>query len=254
MQTGVLAASASGWILVGLGIVVQVTWAQGTPQAPVPPSGSQDTSRLVTEAREPPSVAQSLESLDALLTRYQQSLATPPGSPVPPGPPATARAQQALGRLRGLSTKWPAQSPLDYRANLDRQVRDLLALLHPKDQTRSAAVLEVLAEDLEAKLEHCVKSGGRLGGSVTVNVRTLRGGQEVRDWQVFYLPRVLEALGAGRADRFPRLSSPTNDLLVPGRYVMWSSDPSSGRQSEKTVIKVGEGRKDLTIDLTVPAS
>jgi hypothetical protein len=110
-----------------------------------------------------------------------------------------------------------------------------------------------VAEDLEIKLEHCAKSGGKLGGSVVVRVRTVQGGEESRSWQVFYMPRVFEAAANASPDLFPQLSSPTEEMLVPGRYVMWVRDPATARVGERTVVKVGEGRKELLLDLPVPS-
>ena len=66
------------------------------------------------------------------------------------------------------------------------------------------------------------------------------------------MPRVFEAATNASPDLFPQLSSPTEDTLVPGRYVMWVRDPATARLGERTVIKVGEGRKELLIDLPVP--
>ena len=101
---------------------------------------------------------------------------------------------------------------------------------------------------------HCNRSGGKLGGSVTVRVRTLKGGEEIKSWQVFYMPRVFEAAPNARPDLFPQLSSPTEETLVPGRYVMWVRDPASARVGERTIVKVGEGKKELILDLPVPAA
>lgn len=210
--------------------------------------------QLTTPDVDPPSVAKSLEALDVLVARYVATLPTSNPNISPPGGAVAARARTALATLRELSKKWPAQSPLDYRVNLDRTVRQLQLTLEGADQARASEALESLAEDLEAKLEHCLKSGGKLGGSVTVRVRTVRLGQEVANWQIFYLPRLLDTAGGVTADRFPQLSSPTQERIVPGRYVMWSTDPASGRVSAKTIVKIGEGRQDLTIDLTVPGS
>ena len=108
--------------------------------------------------------------------------------------------------------------------------------------------------DLEVKLEHCTRSGGKLGGSVVVNVRTVQGGQEIRNWQVFYLPKLFDAIGGTTPDRFPKLSSPTSETLVPGRYVMWVRDTNSDRSGDRTTVKVGEGKKELLLDLSVPVS
>lgn len=191
-----------------------------------------------------PSVSQSLAALDKQMAR------------VPGGALALNfaewRVRVALSRLLELSKNWPAESPPDYRRNMARHVLLLDQEIASGQRERLTALLEALADDLEVKLEHCNKSGGKLGGSVAVQVRTVQGGQQIRNWQVFYVPKVLEALGSTTADRFPQLSSPTQETLVPGRYVMWVRDSASPREGERVVVKVGEGRKDLILDLPVP--
>jgi hypothetical protein len=87
-----------------------------------------------------------------------------------------------------------------------------------------------------------------------VRVRTLRGSEEARSWQVLYMPKVLEASGGASPDVFPRLSSPTDETLVPGRYVMWGRQPGTNSISERTIVKVGEGKSELLLDLAVPAN
>jgi len=191
-----------------------------------------------------PQVKASLLTLAAVLARI------PPASV--PVRTAQQRANAALSRLQALSTKWPADSPDDYRDNLAGNVEALDAALKIGDAENLAAAVQSVAEDLEIKLEHCTKSGGRLGGSVIVRVRTLQGGAESKSWQVFYMPRVLEAATKASPDLFPQLSSPTEEALVPGRYVMWVRDPATARLGERTVIRVGEGRKELLLDLPVP--
>ena len=167
---------------------------------------------------------------------------------------AQLRANTALGQLQALSAKWPAESPDDYRDNLAGAVTALESAVKAGDVQGLAATMEAVAEDLETKLEHCTKSGGRLGGSVTVRVRTLQGGAESKSWQVFYMPRIFEAATNATPDLFPQLSSPTEETLVPGRYVMWVRDPATARLGERTVVKVGEGRMQLLLDLSVPAT
>ncbi len=192
-----------------------------------------------------PQVKASLDALATLLGR------------VPPAPASSAalrRATTALTQLRALSAAWPADSPADYRDNLAGHVRRLQTALTAADARTLTATLDAVAEDLEIKLEHCVMSGGKLGAPVAVKVRTVREGQEVRSWQVFYLPRVLETAPGARPDLFPQLSSPTEELLVPGRYVMWVRDPTTTRTGERTIVKVGGGRKDLLLDLPLPSS
>jgi hypothetical protein len=192
-----------------------------------------------------PPVTASLRALNALLVR------------VPSGPAAHRsahrRANSALSRLQALSAAWPPQAPEDYRVNLALDVASLAAAVESGDAGALGATLQAVAEDLEVKLDHCVRSGGKLGGSVAVRVRTLQGSTEARSWQVFYLPKVFEAAPNATPDLFPQLSSPTEETLVPGRYVMWVRNPTSGTTGERTVIKVGEGRKELVVDLPVPA-
>ena len=92
-----------------------------------------------------------------------------------------------------------------------------------------------------------------LGGSVLVRVRTVQSGEEAGKWQVFYMPRIFEVLPNAVPDLFPQLSSPTEEMIVPGRYLMWVRNPATSKIGERTVVKVGEGRKELVVDLPVPA-
>ena len=203
------------------------------PQPPV--AGSQGA----------PAVTASLQSLGTLLAKAAPSTGA--------GRAAQKRAATALAQLRSLSSAWPAQSPEDYRINLAADVTALSSALARGDQEVLRQSLEAVADDLEAKLEHCQKSGGKLGGSVLVRVRTVQSGQETGKWQVFYMPRIFEVAPNAVPDLFPQLSSPTEEMIVPGRYLMWVRNPDSSKVGERTVVKVGEGRKELVVDLPVPA-
>ena len=201
-----------------------------------------------TAAAQPPQVRASLDALAANLSRIS--------SPSPRIRSVLRRATLALSQLQKLSAQWPAVSPEDYRDNLSGEVQALEAALTTNPSTADrrsplgtssvetiAATIESVAEDLEVKLEHCNRSGGKLGGSVTVRVRTIQGSNEIRSWQVFYMPRVFEAAANASPDLFPQLSSPTEDTLVPGRYVMWVRDPASARVGERTVSRSARGRR-----------
>jgi hypothetical protein len=192
-----------------------------------------------------PSVTASLQSFDALLAKAAPSTG--------PGRAAHKRAATALAGLRSLSAAWPAQSPEDYRVNLAADATALSSALARGDQQVLRQSLEAVADDLEAKLEHCQKSGGKLGGSVLVRVRTVQSGEEAGKWQVFYMPRIFEVSPNAVPDLFPQLSSPTEEMIVPGRYLMWVRNPATSKIGERTVVKVGEGRKELVVDLPVPA-
>ncbi len=214
-------------------------------QAAAPPGGPSGTPAPATLVSDAPAIATSLQALAATLAR------------VPASTGALRRLQRSasatVDRLLKLAASWPAQSPADYRASMASLVTQLDGVLARGDPKLLADALQALGEDLEAKLEHCVQSGGKLGGSVMVSVRTLRTGTELTSWQVFYIPRMLEASPTASPDLFPQLSSPTRDALVPGRYVMWVRNPASARVGERTVVKIGEGRQDMAIDLPVPA-
>jgi hypothetical protein len=193
-----------------------------------------------------PQVKASLTTLSAVLARVAPASAAVRA--------AQRRATTALSQLQALAAKWPADSPQDYRENLSGDVAAVESALRAGDVDTLAATVQSVAEDLETKLEHCTRSGGKLGGSVTVRVRTIKGSDEIKSWQVFYMPRVFEAAANASPDLFPQLSSPTQETLVPGRYVMWVRDPATARVGERTVVKVGEGKTEMLLDLPVPAA
>lgn len=225
----------------GIGLVLLlavVSLAEpGTAAAQEPPGQA-------VAAQDAPPVRTSLLRLDALLTSLVVQ--------APAVAAARDRAHGAVRSLLELSTRWPADSPAPYR-------RSVATLVMTVERTASdfpaslSAVLDALADDLGAKLEHCRASGGKLGGAVHVRVRTLRGGQEAPHWQVFYMPKILEVSPGATPDLFPTLSSPTLERLVPGRYLMWAREPSSGLQGDRLVLKVGEGRAELDVELPVPS-
>ena len=82
----------------------------------------------------------------------------------------------------------------------------------------------------------------------------LYDGAEAGRWQVFYMPKIFEVSPSASPDLFPQLSSPTEELMVPGRYLMWVRNPATSAVGERTVVKIGEGRKELMVDLPVPGS
>ncbi len=200
---------------------------------------------LARKVSEPPSIADALHTIQALLTKTAASADFRD---------AHRRAAAALSELQALSANWPADSPEDYRVSLEAEGTLLGAAIERKDAGVLGEALLAVADDLEAKLEHCRKSGGRLGGSVLVRVRTVQAGTEAPRWQVFYMPKIFEVAPTASPDLFPQLSSPTEDLLVPGRYLMWVRNPATSAVGERTVVKVGEGRKELLVDLPVPAA
>ena len=251
MLTALFSRGADASIRDGQGKTV-VEWAEPSPttakyvMAFLADRGLSKEAARASGPAQSPQVKASLARLAGVLERI------PPASA--PVRTARQRANAALSQLQQLSAKWPAESPDDYRDNLAGDIAALENALSSGNVDGLAAALQSLAEDLEIKLEHCTLSGGRLGGSVVVRVRTLQGAEERKSWQVFYMPRIFEAAGNASPDLFPQLSSPTEETLVPGRYVMWVRDPATSRIGERTVVKVGEGKKELLLDLPVPAA
>lgn len=165
---------------------------------------------------------------------------------------AQQRGARALTTLIGLSSTWPAETPEPYRRQLAATATLVERAAQEDSGTSLAALVEPLADDLETKLAHCQASGGRLGGLVTVRVRTVHAAREAANWQVLTLPRLFAASPGATPTPFPQLSSPTVERLVPGRYLLWARDPVSGGLSERQVLVVGDGRAAVDIDLPVP--
>jgi hypothetical protein len=227
-------------VMLAVGLIL-VPPAAAAPQAAPPPTQAAGPGQT---APSPAPLVDSLRALKTLLSRIPASTTAIRLDRI--------RADTFVTQLLDLSAKWPANSPLDYRANLAADVAALEAALNGGNPQRLGATLQAIGDDLEIKLEHCTKSGGKLGGSVVVRVRTVRGSEEIRNWQVFYMPKVLEAAGNTTPDLFPQLSSPTSETIVPGRYAMWLRDPATNAVGARTIVKVGEGKKDLILDLPVP--
>ena|SRR5439155_5578037 len=118
-------------------------------------------------------------------------------------------------------------------------------------QKPSVEAVRDVTSDLEAKVEHCRALGVGMGGSVALKINTRRPSGPVSDWQVIYLLKIYEHLSAASPISFPRLSTPTEATVEPGRYWVWARDPGTGRTSERALVRV-VGQKELLVDLPVP--
>jgi hypothetical protein len=162
-------------------------------------------------------------------------------------PPVAAlpRIQAAVTWLSGRADRTdPAKVSPEYVRSL-QQMAELL-----RTDPRSV-IADDVADELDAKVEHCRQLGIGMGGSVLLSVNTRRGSQTVRDWQVFYLLKIYEHVKAASPTVFPSLSTPTQSALEPGRYWLWARDPSTGRTSERALVRVA-GQTQLQVDLPVP--
>lgn len=162
-----------------------------------------------------------------------------------PPVPARARIRTALSWLSDRAT---TSDPAEVSAEYVRSLQQLAELLRMDGRSE---VAEDVAEELEAKVEHCRQLGIGMGGSVTLQVSTRRGPETVANWQVFYLLKVYEHVKGMPPTVFPSLSTPTQVGLEPGRYWLWARDPSTGRISERALVRV-VGRTQLQVDLPIP--
>jgi hypothetical protein len=113
-----------------------------------------------------------------------------------------------------------------------------------------AEVQTAIADDLEAKVDHCRALNIGMGGAIVVKVNTRRGDGAVGNLQVKYLLRFYDAIGGAQPGTFPRLSSPTETALAPGLYWIWAVDPASGRSSGRTLVRAA-GQRQLVVDVPV---
>jgi hypothetical protein len=158
---------------------------------------------------------------------------------------AQARIQAAVTWLSDrAATSDPGSISKEY-------LRSLQQLAEMMRSDRRSAVMDDVAEELEAKVEHCRRLGIGMGGTVLLNVNTRRGPETVGDWQVFYLLKVYEHVKGAAPTVFPALSTPTRTPLEPGRYWLWARDPASGRTSERALVRV-VGASQIHVDLPIP--
>jgi hypothetical protein len=66
--------------------------------------------------------------------------------------------------------------------------------------------------------------------------------------------RIYEFTKGHNAERFPKLSSPSNQDLPPGKYLMWLGAPgqAAGPLSPKQLVEVGDGKSRIDWDLFTP--
>jgi hypothetical protein len=154
------------------------------------------------------------------------------------------------GRLRN------AQSdPLAFRQSLAYDVAVARAAAADGDAERLVKVLRAINDDVEEKAEHCRLSPSGMATSVRVSIKTLSDGKESPNWEVLYMPKIMEFASdaAAAAMQFRVFSSPAVEDLAPGRYVVWARRPGpNGIESARTTIRVGGGGAALEQEIAVP--
>ena len=158
----------------------------------------------------------------------------------------------ALPRIEAAATWLTRRAETSNPADVSHEyLRSLQQLAELMRTDRRSEVMDDVADELEAKVEHCRLLDIGMGGSVLLHVNTRRGPQTVGDWQVLYLLKVYEHAKGAAPAVFPSLSTPTRAALEPGRYWLWARDPSTGRTSERALVRV-LGRTELQVDLPIP--
>jgi len=204
------------------------------------------TDETTSLAKEPTKLPDARETLFALRDRLQsmpRKLSAPD---------ARKLAASSLVDVNTMVRGWTPESkiPPEYSASLKLPLRLLDFALQCEEEGPAFSALRAAADDLHIKAEHCRKTGVGPGEMVKVVIHTRNGIREQRNLEVFYIPKLLEAVKDTQPDQFPKVSSPTIHLLPPGRYVMWTREPQSKMIGARTLISIGDG--DRTVEQTLP--
>jgi hypothetical protein len=138
----------------------------------------------------------------------------------------------------------------DFDRVSEEYVRSLQRAAALLQRSPNEAILRDVMLDFEAKVAHCKQLGVGMGGTIRVDVNTLRATSVVAGWQVFYQLKFDEWLKTPPRN-FLRVSSPAESSIEPGRYWIWARDPATGRTSDRILAEIA-GRDRLSIDLPVP--
>ena len=129
--------------------------------------------------------------------------------------------------------------------------RELEISAQKLESPHAAAGAPEIADDLALKLLHCRALGLGMGGKIRVSITARRNGAPVNNWQVFYLPKIFEHAEGVAPGLIPKWTSPAEELLEPGRYLIWAQDPVSKKTSERQIVPFA-GRAAIAMDLAVP--
>jgi hypothetical protein len=190
----------------------------------------------------PPPLGQSLQAISRLMARVPNASVSVNF--------AEFKVRLATSKLQELAATWPAEPPVEYRANVSRQALALEQSLGAGNVETLTKVLEAVASDLNVKLEHAQKGGPP---AVMLHVRMTMPGQDAGNSQVLYRIQSLDAAGDKAEERLLQAAGPAPATFVPGRYVIWARDSRTGAVGEPKPMTVGEGLPDVALELPGPA-
>jgi hypothetical protein len=79
------------------------------------------------------------------------------------------------------------------------------------------------------------------------------GLDEVKGLAVLYVEKFFESDPAAGPREFRRFSSPAEDDLVPGRYVIWAKEtPGAGRIGQRKECRIGNGLAQEPVEVLAP--
>lgn len=220
-------------------------------QQSVPP-GVQYSVATIDTANLPSSIAL-FDAMDDVIARIGPRVTS-----VDSGPAIVASIQQ---RTRWLRARWKAANPnrapdpTGFRQSLAYDVAMVRAAASDGSARHILSVLRDVNDDIVEKAEHCAKSPSGMATPVKVSVRTWSGKRESPNWQILYVPKIMEFAtdASGATMPFRVFSSPAVEELAPGRYIVWARRPGpNGVVSERTTIRVGGGAATMAQDIPVP--
>ena len=113
---------------------------------------------------------------------------------------------------------------------------------------QAVAVTQAVGDDLEVKTQFVQKSDP--AQDVAVTARTLKDGREEKGLEVWYTPKAYEHDNR-EYKQYPNHSSPTENKLSAGAYVMWSR--KAGADGARKHYDAGkDGSTTGAVDLAVP--
>ena len=174
----------------------------------------------------------------------------------PRHPEATRLAAETSSQVDYLVGRWHWGEFVSaaYQESLTLDFRILASAAREADEKRVVAILREVADDVTVKANHCRKSTRGLGADVTVQVETRKRDRIDPGWQVFYKYRIYQFTEKYTPRHFPKPSSPTQQELPAGIYLIWAEKPGGPKpiRSKEDIVTVGEGKQQLEWVLMVP--
>ena len=183
------------------------------------------------------------------LTNVATALASMPLPPeqLKPIQSAAGPVVQAAGMLRGALQERKVSERFVKSIDLDTDA--LTRAREARAPDGIIATAGAVRDDLQTKVGFVQGVKGDVP-DVAVSAWTPARRNPLNDYEVWYVPSAHET-HPDRFDRFPGLSSPANQPLAPGNYVMWTQRGAA--KGDRRPVRVGTGGQDRTsVDLPVP--